>query len=201
MPLKLNGSTSGFVALDAPAAAGSNTLVLPTGNGSNGQVLTTNGSGTLSWSTVTSSKILQVVSGTYGTQTDFTTTTMTDTGLSASIAPSSASSNILVVVNLSGLKLTNQLNSINFQLLRGATVINGGGQYNNFWVNGTTNALAQMILPTKIILYLDSPSTTSSTTYKVQACARSSSTTVTMNLNDGGSVAAGSTIILMEVAA
>lgn len=56
MPLKLNGSTSGFVALDAPAAAGSNTLVLPTGNGSNGQVLTTNGSGTLSWSTVTSSQ-------------------------------------------------------------------------------------------------------------------------------------------------
>ena len=48
-PLRLNGSTSGNVTLDAPAVAGSNTLVLPTGNGTSGQVLTTNGSGALSW--------------------------------------------------------------------------------------------------------------------------------------------------------
>ena len=49
MTLRLNGSTSGYVEIDAPATAGSNTLVLPTGNGSNGQVLSTNGSGALSW--------------------------------------------------------------------------------------------------------------------------------------------------------
>jgi hypothetical protein len=48
--LRLNGSTSGYTEIDAPAVAGSNTLVLPTGNGSSGQVLTTNGSGALSWS-------------------------------------------------------------------------------------------------------------------------------------------------------
>jgi hypothetical protein len=50
MTLRLNGSTSGYTEIDAPAVAGSNTLVLPTGNGSSGQVLTTNGSGALSWS-------------------------------------------------------------------------------------------------------------------------------------------------------
>jgi hypothetical protein len=44
------GSTSGNVTLDAPAVSGNNTLVLPTGNGTSGQVLTTNGSGGLSWS-------------------------------------------------------------------------------------------------------------------------------------------------------
>jgi hypothetical protein len=49
MTLRLNGSTSGYVEIDAPAAAGSNTLILPTGNGSNGQVLSTNGSGALSF--------------------------------------------------------------------------------------------------------------------------------------------------------
>lgn len=49
MTLRLNGSTSGYVEIDAPAVAGNNTLILPGGNGSNGQVLTTNGSGTLSW--------------------------------------------------------------------------------------------------------------------------------------------------------
>ena len=49
MTLRLNGSTSGYTEIDAPAVAGSNTLVLPGGNGSAGQVLTTNGSGVLSW--------------------------------------------------------------------------------------------------------------------------------------------------------
>ena len=49
MTLKLNGSSSGYTAIDAPAAAGSNTLVLPTTNGSANQVLKTDGSGNLAW--------------------------------------------------------------------------------------------------------------------------------------------------------
>jgi len=53
MTLRLNGSTSGYVEIDAPATAGSNTLVLPNGNGTSGQYLQTNGSGALSWQTVT----------------------------------------------------------------------------------------------------------------------------------------------------
>ena len=52
MSLRLNGSTSGYVELDAPATAGSNTLVLPDGNGTSGQYLQTDGSGGLSWQTV-----------------------------------------------------------------------------------------------------------------------------------------------------
>ena len=39
MALKLKGSTSGFVALDAPSAAGNNTLILPKDNGSALQIL------------------------------------------------------------------------------------------------------------------------------------------------------------------
>jgi hypothetical protein len=49
MTLRLNGSTSGYTEIDAPAIAGSNTLRLPTGNGVGGNVLTTDGSGNLSW--------------------------------------------------------------------------------------------------------------------------------------------------------
>jgi hypothetical protein len=49
MTLKLNGSSSGYTALDAPATAGSNTLVLPANNGSANQVLKTDGSGNLAW--------------------------------------------------------------------------------------------------------------------------------------------------------
>ena len=53
MALRLNGSSSGYVELDVPAAAGSHTLTLPDGGGSNGQYLQTDGSGGLSWQTVT----------------------------------------------------------------------------------------------------------------------------------------------------
>ena len=49
MTLKLNGSTSGYTAIDAPATAGSNTLVLPPNNGSANQILQTDGSGNLTW--------------------------------------------------------------------------------------------------------------------------------------------------------
>ena len=47
MTLKLNGSSSGYTAIDAPAAAGSNTLVLPTNNGSANQYRKTDGNGNL----------------------------------------------------------------------------------------------------------------------------------------------------------
>ncbi len=50
--IRFRGATSGFVELAAPDAAGSNTLVLPTGNGTSGQYLQTDGSGALSWATV-----------------------------------------------------------------------------------------------------------------------------------------------------
>ena len=89
MALKLAGSTSGFVALDAPASAGSNTLVLPADNGSNGEFLKTNGSGTLDWAG--GGKILQVVKGTaltaikYDSSTTFTN--MSDTLPSVTITP------------------------------------------------------------------------------------------------------------------
>ena len=49
MALRLKGQTTGYVELAAPASAADNTLTLPNGNGTNGQVLATNGSGVLSF--------------------------------------------------------------------------------------------------------------------------------------------------------
>ena len=68
MTIRLNGATSGYTEIDAPAAAGSNTLVLPTGNGSDGQLLQTNGSGILSWATLAVGMNVQVFT-TAGTST------------------------------------------------------------------------------------------------------------------------------------
>jgi len=45
------GSTSGTITFQAPAVAGSATYTLPSSDGTSGQVLSTNGSGTLSWVT------------------------------------------------------------------------------------------------------------------------------------------------------
>ena len=47
--LRLSGSGSGYVALAPAAAAGSTTYTLPSADGTSGQALITNGSGTLSW--------------------------------------------------------------------------------------------------------------------------------------------------------
>lgn len=47
--LRLSGSSSGYVGVAPAAAAGSTTYTLPSADGTNGQFLSTNGTGTLSW--------------------------------------------------------------------------------------------------------------------------------------------------------
>jgi hypothetical protein len=72
MSIRLNGSTSGYTEIDAPAVAGSNTLVLPTGNGSADQALVTNGSGTLSFADRGRMTLATAQNSTSGTSIDFT---------------------------------------------------------------------------------------------------------------------------------
>lgn len=72
MSIRLNGSTSGYTEIDAPAVAGSNTLTLPTGNGSADQVLSTNGSGTLSFVDRGRMTLETAQATTSGTSKDFT---------------------------------------------------------------------------------------------------------------------------------
>jgi hypothetical protein len=71
MTLRLNGSTSGYTEIDAPATAGNNNLKLPTGNGSDGNILGTDGAGNLSW--VNGRMVLETAkASTSGTSVDFT---------------------------------------------------------------------------------------------------------------------------------
>jgi hypothetical protein len=65
--VRINGDTSGYIELASPAAAGSNTITLPSSNGSANQLLKNSGTaGTLDWSTLTedSSGNLNIDSGT-----------------------------------------------------------------------------------------------------------------------------------------
>ena len=165
MTLKLNGSSSGYTAIDAPAAAGSNTLVLPADNGSNGEFLQTNGSGTLDWSAA--GKILQVSTTATEVATYTTSTSYVDaTGMSLAITPSSTSSKIIIVC-------CGTVNAIGstywayFTLLRGSTDLgnpsNGKGLLGLYSNGSAADTHAPMTL-----FYVDSPNTTSSTTYKLQ---------------------------------
>jgi hypothetical protein len=94
MALRLNGSSSGYVELDAPATAGSNTLTLPDGNGTSGQYLQTDGSGGLSWQTI-------------ATPTNITVGTAADLTSQGSIVYSSIPSGTKrITVLVSGLSMT-----------------------------------------------------------------------------------------------
>jgi hypothetical protein len=193
MTLRLNGSTSGYTEIDAPAVAGSNTLVLPTGNGTSGQVLTTNGSGALSWGGA--GKILQVVNATYSTETGSSSSTFADTGLTVTITPTSSSSKILVLVNQAGCwKVTNNT-YLFLRLLRGSTSIVDFER-----LAGYTNSTAANAIGSCSLSYLDSPATTSATIYKTQFASGQNSTTVYVQTATA-SISSASTITLMEVAA
>ena len=141
---------------------------------------------------IATGKVLQVVNANYGTLTNSTTSTWSDTGLTASITPSSASNKILVFANMIGLSKNGADTYMGLRLLRGASEIflfetqagyTAGSGFNS-WGSDALN-------------YLDSPSTTSSTTYKVQF--RNVPATGTVTVNDGSGLN-GSTITLMEIA-
>ena len=201
MSIRLNGSTSGYTEIDAPAVAGSNTLVLPTGNGSSGQFLQTNGSGALSWAG--GGKILQVVQTVKTDTFSVASTSYTDiTGLSASITPASSGSTILVIVDA---KLSNSsADASMLKLLRNSTDIYIGDAAGSRIRASTSSGFASNEINNTIAFYLDSPSTTSSITYKTQV--RSQSGTAYLNRmstdTDNGIFArTASSITLIEVAA
>ena len=103
-------------------------------------------------------------------------TTFADiTGLSVSITPTSASNKILVLANVnhvgttstsaSGIRLMRDSTPIGIGDAAGSRVRTSGGEsYGNFGVTLTGDA----------IMFLDSPATTSATTYKIQIQAYSS---------------------------
>jgi hypothetical protein len=139
-------------------------------------------------------QVLQVVSATYNTQTTTTSTSYVDSGLSASITPKFSTSKILVMANgVSNYSrvLTSIDAGIGFLLVRDATNIYNHNIAFYVFINGASSSndfYSQFSLS-----YLDSPATTSSTTYKLQFRTYSG----TAKVQDGSP----SSIILMEIAA
>ena len=190
MSIVLVGSTSGSVTLQEPAIAGSTVLTLPAVSGT---VLTTGSSGqSIPRAALPTGSVLQVVSASTATITSTTSTSYVDcTGITASITPTSATSKILVLITASGLyKASVSVQGVSLRILRGASEI--AAQINNMYSSTQFDFVTE-----SGFVYLDSPATTSSTTYKLQIRARVSGT-VQINQDNGSDV---STITLMEIAA
>jgi len=162
---------------------------------------------------VSHGKILQVVST---TKTDPFTASLgagaftSVTGLSATITPTSASSKILVMVDVNGAQATTSQGHITIRLLRGATEIGSGGASGSRTTAFSATRMNYSEVGNAVSTsgaYLDSPATTSATTYSVQI-GNAKTTTQTMAVNrsaaDTDNVAyirTSSTIVVMEVSA
>jgi hypothetical protein len=143
-------------------------------------------------------KVLQVVQATTSTRVDITSTTYTDSGLTASITPTLNTSKILVMVSQharSG-RSTDENGSM-VKIVRGATDIWNAptAPSLNTYAAGAT---ATQITAFQTLIYLDSPATTSSTTYKTQWKVETTANSGEISLQVGSNV---STITLMEIGA
>jgi hypothetical protein len=190
------GNTSGTITLDAPNVAGTTVLTLPTANGT---VLTTaNVSSNLPAGSVL--QVLQTIKT--DTWSNATQNTWNDvTGLSVSITPSSSSNKILVIGNINYAAGSNTY----YRIVRGSTEIcvgdTAGSRISATGSSGYNSADGN-VGKTGAFNYLDSPSTTSSTTYKIQVFGFNTTqyvNRVETDTNSGVSARGASTIIVMEI--
>lgn len=185
-------------------ANGAAVFTLPTSDGTNGQVLKTDGSGTLSFGADQAGKILQVVeSADYSSQTSTSSTTFQDTGITATITPSSSSSKVLVLcggdtwIQGTGYNVFGEV-----RLVRGSTEI---AKIDHAY-DSSNSSFGARLAQSFSINRLDTPNTTSATTYKIQIRVAGSGYSATIKnpskqYGSGADYYAGNRIQLLEVAA
>ena len=137
-------------------------------------------------------KVLQVIYGTTNTAAQTGAQTYADTGLSASITPSATSSKVLILVGqpLDFSTDTGSAREIYWNIVRGSTQLIVASATQNMH-SGDHMRLGGG----NFLNFLDSPNTTSATTYKTQMKVSAGSCDVYAQANS-----TNSTIILMEIA-
>ena len=139
--------------------------------------------------------ILQIVTADTTTNVSITSSSYSDSGLSASITPTLSTSKILVMIMQPSYVYRGANAFLAYsQLLRGATQIAYNDRFSRFFAGGASNAELGY---NSTFIYLDSPATTSATTYKTQyKTDGSAGTTIELQYNSSTSQ-----IILMEIGA
>ena len=157
--------------------------------GSSGQVLTSQGAGAapVFAAAAAGGKVLQVVTAATSTEATSTSGTYADTNLTADITPANSSNKILVLVSQSISSVGGRAGGA-LRILRGSTEIEEDNQISN-----AENQMGQ-----HFIQHLDSPSSTSATTYHTEFARIDQSGTVTAQRNDASGNAT-STITLIEL--
>jgi hypothetical protein len=172
---------------------GTTDIFEPLAIGAAATVLTSDGT-TASWvAPAGGGKVLQVISATYSTTVTNGTNVYADTGLTATITPSLATSKILVIVAQNGVakRVGNAGSGVLLKLMRGASDIALIAGY-----TGWTGTSSEMTIGSAGITYLDSPATTSATTYKTQF--RNDVNATNVQVQQSSDV---STITLLEIGA
>ena len=151
--------------------------------------------------------IIQVVSATKTDHFSSSSTSYVDiTGMTATITPRSTSNKILIQVNIQPAADSWGGGAVHLRLLRGTTEIGSGTDgtsingmsYFNAWANNTENSTYNSV--SMAMNFLDSPSTTSATTYKVQGLIQTSGYSWYINRSAANTQkGASSTITLTEV--
>jgi len=133
--------------------------------------------------------VIQTVNATYATSTS-TTGGFTDTGLTATITPISTTSKIAIFASINGVYKNGTNSSI------GLNVCRNGSEVVRFSDNGLSYTGTTAANQTSgSVSYVDSPATTSATTYKVQF-KNGSGSGGSVTINDGS---VSSTLVLMEI--
>ena len=145
---------------------------------------------------ITTGKVLQVVQVEETSASTVTSLSYTDSNLTASITPSSTSSKVLVLVNqsISQYDVNSQQIGGGIRILRGTTTIYGGVQPYHLYMQVPSGTNTQLYYLCNLN-FLDSPSSTSSITYKTQIRAYESGDTIRAQGDN-----MESTITLMEIA-
>ena len=169
------------------------------GIGTTGNVLTVSGGVPVWAAPAGGGKLLQVVNALVTTAANISSSTFTDTNLTATITPTSATSKILVLITQKyawSIAGNQSYQGMGIQLFRGAT---------NIYSLGTSSAdYIQLSAATNLdragifaMQYYDSPATTSATTYKTMGAVDRTVSSGTVSYNGSP----GSSITLLEIGA
>jgi len=134
-------------------------------------------------------KVVQIVAAGTTTETSSSSASFADTTLTATITPTSASNNILVLVSQNGLQKVTNDTGVDLRLVRGASTLQTFGL-----AIAANAAVTTHFDGGSSLAHLDSPATTSATTYKTQFASSNGNAAARVQMNS-----VRSSIVLMEV--